>query len=52
MKEADRRNVIERLFCKLKNWRCVATRYDTTTPGRKATTQTARLFLEEALLAF
>jgi len=23
-----RRNVIERLFCKLKNWRRVATRYD------------------------
>lgn len=23
-----RRNVIERLFCKLKNWRRIATRYD------------------------
>ena len=25
---SKRRNVIERLFCKLKNWRRVATRYD------------------------
>jgi transposase len=23
-----RRNVIERMFCKLKNWRPIATRYD------------------------
>jgi transposase len=23
-----RRNIIERLFCKLKNWRRIATRYD------------------------
>jgi transposase len=23
-----RRNVIERMFCKLKNWRRIATRYD------------------------
>jgi hypothetical protein len=25
---ARRRNVIERMFCKLKNWRRIATRYD------------------------
>jgi transposase len=24
----NRRNVIERMFCKLKNWRRIATRYD------------------------
>ena len=22
------RNLIERMFCRLKNWRCIATRYD------------------------
>jgi transposase len=27
-KAYTRRNVIERLFCKLKNWRRIATRYD------------------------
>ena len=27
-KAYKRRNVIERLFCKLKNWRRIATRYD------------------------
>lgn len=27
-KAYSRRNVIERLFCKLKNWRRIATRYD------------------------
>ena len=27
-KACKRRNLIERMFCKLKNWRRIATRYD------------------------
>lgn len=42
-----RRNVIERLFCRLKNWRRIATRYD-----RLATNYMSALALVAALIAW
>jgi transposase len=42
-----RRNVIERLFCKLKNWRRIATRYD-----RLARNYMAALALAAVLIAW
>lgn len=41
-----RRNVIERLFCRLKNWRRIATRYD-----RHATNYLAAIALVAAVAA-
>ena len=46
-KTCRRRNVIERLFCKLKNWRRIATRYD-----RLATNYLAALALVSAMIAW
>lgn len=42
-----RRNVIERLFCRLKNWRRIATRYD-----RLATNYLAAVALVSAVTAW
>jgi transposase len=42
-----RRNVIERLFCRLKNWRRIATRYD-----RLASNYLAALALVSAVIAW
>jgi len=42
-----RRNVIERLFCKLKNWRRIATRYD-----RSAQNYIAALALAVVVIAW
>jgi len=42
-----RRNVIERLFCRLKNWRRIATRYD-----RLATNYLAAIALVSAVIAW
>jgi transposase len=42
-----RRNVIERLFCRLKNWRRIATRYD-----RLATNYLAAVALVSAVIAW
>jgi transposase len=42
-----RRNVIERLFCRLKNWRRIATRYD-----RLATNYLSAVALVAALIAW
>ncbi len=42
-----RRNVIERLFCRLKNWRRIATRYD-----RLATNYLSAVALVSAVIAW
>lgn len=42
-----RRNVIERLFCRLKNWRRIATRYD-----RLATNYLAAVAIVSAIIAW
>ena len=42
-----RRNVIERFFCRLKNWRRIATRYD-----RLATNYLAAVALVSAVIAW
>lgn len=42
-----RRNVVERLFCKLKNWRRIATRYD-----RLAANYLAAIALVAAVIAW
>lgn len=42
-----RQNVIERLFCRLKNWRRIATRYD-----RLASSYLSALALVSALIAW
>lgn len=42
-----RRNVIERLFCRLKNWRRIATRYD-----RLATNYLAAVALVSAVISW
>ncbi|WP_367187328.1 IS5 family transposase [Rhizobium oryzicola] len=46
-KSYSRRNVIERLFCRLKNWRRIATRYD-----RLATNYMAAIALVSAIIAW
>ena len=47
-KAYKRRNIVERFFCKLKNWRRIATRYDRLARNHMATIALAAIIIEWA----